>query len=264
MAIKVAAEFKKISKDMSKSWNAMKERAKEMTFEGIPAGTYHAIPTDGEINISQNGRLQCMIEYTITEGEYEDRTVRSYDGLDNDGVAYFLKRIENMGYSFNELEFNEIPQLIEAILSEKPVLRIKVKYKGDSTFPSVTVLGTVDFSPVEEKSKTKATETEPKSTSEKTEPEPEDSDEEDEEETEEETEEEESEEEETEEDTEEEIELEEGMNCAYRSKKDNGKRVEGVIKTVDGDNGVVKVKRNDTGKIATVDPSDESVEFEIL
>ena len=86
--------------------------------------------TDGEVNESQAGRLQCYLEMTILEGEEQGESFRKYYGLDEKGMEFLFKDLARLEVEMPD-DITLLPGTLEQIVKAAPMLSIRVKEKGE-------------------------------------------------------------------------------------------------------------------------------------
>ena len=144
-----AAKLKKLSK----TWKAAKERANEGGGQDeFEDGRYLAKIVGAEIGESANsGRSQIDWSYKILEGDYKDKVKHDYAGLDTEMNQMFVAQaIAKLGYEVPD-EMEDLDEILKEIVKEKPIVRIRLKTKGE--FQNVTldkVLGKDEASEAEE------------------------------------------------------------------------------------------------------------------
>lgn len=125
------AKLAKLKKDWGKAKSEAGQAPQGGDFKQIPPGRYDAQISDGEINESQNGRLQAYIEVTVLEGENAGETQRKYWGLDKpEHLQYFHRDIMRLGYEVPD-DPEELETLLKEIVKDKPKLRIRIKENGE-------------------------------------------------------------------------------------------------------------------------------------
>lgn len=95
-------------------------------------GRFDTQITDGEVNESQNGRLQCFLEFTILDGEFKGEAFRNYWGLeaDADKLSYLIKDMARLGEEVPE-DLEEIEEFIAGIVKKKPKVKVRRVEKGE-------------------------------------------------------------------------------------------------------------------------------------
>lgn len=82
-------------------------------------------------NSISSGRLQLMTEFEIVEGPEAGQTVRSYDGLETeDGLFFLMRKLAKLGQEVPE-DITDVEPVCEKIEKEKPVVRIRLRTKGE-------------------------------------------------------------------------------------------------------------------------------------
>ncbi len=120
-------------KKLGTNWKKASARdTKQFAGSEIEDGRYIAAITLMEINESMSsGRLQCHIEYSITDGPETGTTIHSYDGLETeDGLFYFQRKLAKLGVAIPD-DPAALPDACARIEKEKPIVRIRVKTKGE-------------------------------------------------------------------------------------------------------------------------------------
>jgi hypothetical protein len=117
---------------LGKDWKAASARDAKQFGSELEDGRYIARITDCEIQESMSsGRLQVMWEHTVVEGPDTNATIRSYDGIETeDGLFYLQRRIARLGKQVPENP-SDLENVITQLAKEKPIVRIRVKTKGD-------------------------------------------------------------------------------------------------------------------------------------
>lgn len=94
-------------------------------------GRFDTQVSGGEVNESQNGRLQAYLEYTVLDGEFKGETFRSYYGLEKEeSIAILLKDIQRLGFEVPE-SIDEVEDKLEEIVKAKPKIKVKRVQKGE-------------------------------------------------------------------------------------------------------------------------------------
>jgi hypothetical protein len=118
---------------MKSNWKKAAKRDPN-TFSGseVEDGRYIARIEAMSIDQSMSsGRLQMMTEFKIIEGPETGQTVRSYDGMETeDGMFYLMRKLARLGQEVPD-DPTELESLCEKIEKEKPVVRIRLKTKGE-------------------------------------------------------------------------------------------------------------------------------------
>ena len=123
----MSAELKK----MRDSWKAAKEEAKDLSGLTFPDGVYEVQVVSADLGYSKAGRFQAHFEYRITEGEYEGKSIHSYEGLKTPtNLAYFLNKIGRFGYDANALTPDDLPEVLEGIASDQREVTLTVVTKN--------------------------------------------------------------------------------------------------------------------------------------
>lgn len=86
--------------------------------------------TDGEVNESQSGRLQCFFALTILEGEHAGESFRKYYGIDDKGMEFLLKDLQRLESDLPD-DISLLEDTIAAIVKQAPMLNVRVKEKGE-------------------------------------------------------------------------------------------------------------------------------------
>ena len=86
--------------------------------------------TDGEVNESQAGRLQCYFGLTILEGEEAGNTFRKYYGIDEKGLEFLLKDLQRLEMDMPD-DITLLEGTIAQIVKARPMLNVRVKEKGE-------------------------------------------------------------------------------------------------------------------------------------
>jgi hypothetical protein len=126
-------ELKQKLRDAKKAYKRSKKAAEESAgFTDYDDGRYIAKLTDASIGESQSsGRLQTMWTWTFMEGEYENQTVRDFDGMDSEeSMVWFRRKIARLGFEAPD-DFDTIDELIKEIANANVVARIRLKTKGE-------------------------------------------------------------------------------------------------------------------------------------
>lgn len=93
-------------------------------------GRYKVRITDGEVNESQSGRLQCFLGLTIAEGEFAGQEFRKYYGLDEKGLEFLVGDITRLERETpDNLELLE--DLLKEIVAANVMVNIRVKENGE-------------------------------------------------------------------------------------------------------------------------------------
>lgn len=127
--------FKQAMAKAKKGWKKAQKRVEDNPgFVEVEDGRYKATIEKMELGQSKSsGRLQCSITYKILEGEYKGQRVFDHQGLDSeDNLYYFGLLLAKFGYELPE-NFEDIEDILEAIVKDEPVVRITVKTNGDFT-----------------------------------------------------------------------------------------------------------------------------------
>ena len=116
-------------------WNKAKTRATQEGpggIEDIDDGRYIARLTSAEVGESKSsGRLQVGWTYQIAEGDYKGRRKMSFDGMETEqNLVYLAKNINRYGYECPD-DLEQIEALLQEIVKEKPLVRIRLKTRGE-------------------------------------------------------------------------------------------------------------------------------------
>lgn len=127
--------FTKKLKEAGKMWGKAKERAEsEKAFQNdeFEDGRYVVCLSDAKLAESKtSGRLQVGWAHVFTEGEYKGKTKWSYDGLESeDNLMWLGRKLQRLGYEIPE-DFDEVQAVLDKITKEKPLVRIRLKTKGE-------------------------------------------------------------------------------------------------------------------------------------
>lgn len=134
-------DFKKILAGANKNWKNAKKRVaeREPTFQEYDDGRYLARLIGADLGQSGSGRNQIDFTWKFLDGEYTGKVKHDYQGLDNEDNLYYLGlRIEQFGYESPD-DLGDLPELLKAIVKEKPVCTIVLKTKAGSDFQNVYI-----------------------------------------------------------------------------------------------------------------------------
>lgn len=114
-------------------WKDARARANDGgSFENHPDGKYIGRLSTAELGHSEAGRFQVKFEYAITEGELAGQSAYKYMGLDKDeSLGWMAKELVRLGVDATELEIEELPKALEGLVKSKPLVRFKLKTKGE-------------------------------------------------------------------------------------------------------------------------------------
>lgn len=144
---------KKLQAKLNKAkglWAGAKEKASQSTgFAEFEDGRYLARLVSAEIGEAKSsGRLQVVWQWKFAEEPYKGQSKFAYDGLETaDNLMYVARAISKFGYEVPD-DLGELEALLNAIVNEKPLCRIRLKTNGD--FQNVYIDTTID--PADEQS----------------------------------------------------------------------------------------------------------------
>lgn len=113
-------------------------------YENLPVDTYNMQLTQAFVNQSKGKRNQTNFDWKVLEGEYADKTHRSFDNLDHEvGLAIFVQNMEKMGVDASECEsLEDIDAMVKNIASKGPIFTITIfEKKGYVNTKLVEFLG---------------------------------------------------------------------------------------------------------------------------
>lgn len=133
---KVDPKILKQLKAKAGAWDKAKARAndKQGDWENLPDGKYIAQLAGAEINNSQgeSQRLQVKMEYVVKEGEQQGNSIFKYLGLDKEeSLDWMAKELVRLGVDASQLSIEELPDVLEKLLVNKPTVRLKLRTKGE-------------------------------------------------------------------------------------------------------------------------------------
>ncbi len=139
-----SSKYKERLAAMSGSWE-QSQGAYDQMFGGvdIPEGVYQARLQGAKILESKSSqKLMIRREHLITEGEYKGMVAWDNMMLETpNGLVYVRRWIEMMGYQCPQAgNFEEIEDVIEAILNESPDVKVRLTRDGDFTNIAVAEL----------------------------------------------------------------------------------------------------------------------------
>lgn len=143
----MGSKYKERLAAMEESWN-QSQGAYDQMFGGvdIPEGVYEARLQSARITESKSsGKLMIRREHLITEGEYKGMVAWDNMMLETpNGLVYVRRWIEMMGYECPSAnEFENLEDIIEAIVNESPDVKVRLTRDGDFTnIAIVELLGT--------------------------------------------------------------------------------------------------------------------------
>ncbi len=101
----------------------------------LPDGDYICRLQSATLTESKSsGRPQIAWAYTILVGDLVGEIARDYDGLDKeDSLLWLARKLRKYGYDPANVNFVELPAILEELTAEKPLIKIKAKTKGEYT-----------------------------------------------------------------------------------------------------------------------------------
>ena len=216
---------KEVSKsELKKMFSSAYETKDEVSNFQPDEGKYPTRYNGAKLEKSQSsGRWQIHYVIVFMNGEYKGKKLHSFDGVDNEqSMRFAIKRLEAMGFDVEE--FDELEDTLKKIEKKKPAVWTKVKQSGDYT--NTFALGLMTEEEVEEAEEGGESDDKKEEKEEKEDKKKED------------------------------VSFEKGDKVKFENKE--GDDVEGVIKSIDGDDVIVK---DDDGEKHEVDIEDlEKVE----
>ncbi len=245
-----------------KVWgNVRKERPEDNNQFEQPEGTFMAVVTQAEMAMTSSTNRPCVKwQVGITEPEEnEGKIIYITDCYDTEGGAAMLqRRIASLGYEVPD-DLDDLEEVLQQIVEDAYVIKIRCKTavskKDDQEYYNVNILKVMsyryDFDTKEEIDDVDDDEEE-EPEEEEEEPEEEEPEEEEPEEEEDDVDDDDDEEDDVDDD-EEEVELEEGATVEFEL---DGEDVQGIVKSIDEDAGIVKVKVDGIRALQKVDFDD--------
>ncbi len=133
----LAAWLKKSKTKWAETAAATKEKGLS-TYERLPDGKYVARVTSVEVGTSDSGRNQIKWGHTIAEGEFRGEKVYAYDGLDHeDSLEWLSKKVLRFNVDPTEIDIENLQVELDALISDKPAFKIRLKTKKDSDYQDV-------------------------------------------------------------------------------------------------------------------------------
>jgi hypothetical protein len=128
------SKFQKKLAAAQKNWTKAKTRAEEggSGFTEIEDGRYYARLVGAEITEAKSsGRLQVAWKYKIVDGDYKGETKMDFDGLETEDNQVFIgRKLKQYGYALPD-DLQEVEQILDALVKEKPLVRIRLKTRGE-------------------------------------------------------------------------------------------------------------------------------------
>jgi preprotein translocase subunit YajC len=218
------AMFKRRLASLGNTFQKAQEEAKKSTRNeaAVPDGRYIVQVMDAELTVSQvTDRLQIHWVWQVREGEHAGLDLHSWDGIETEmNLTFLCRTLARLGYDIDQLEIKDLDELLADLKATQPTVRIRVRTKDEFTNIFVEKL-------------LEAAEAEDEDEEDEKEGEEEDADEE-------------------EAEDEDEATLEIGVAVKWTNTK--GEDLTGKVTEVSDT--VVKVKRDDTGKVAKVPPGE--------
>lgn len=133
--------------ELSKSWEEAEDTGGG--FFELPEGEYEVIISDIEIGYSKNDRLQIVYSLTIIEGEYKNKIVKKFAGLDDPDRLGFVKGdLKRLGIECDNLE--DLPEVLDNQAKGLTVLiACKKTTKGEITYTNIYFNKVLDEVPEE-------------------------------------------------------------------------------------------------------------------
>jgi hypothetical protein len=132
---------------MKQNWDAATEDAKnfdpgEADF-GFPPGSYVARLIKAELTQSQtSGNVQVKWTFRGLAGDIDGTIHSTWENLSTpENFIYLAKKLVRLGYELDEVDVEELPEMLEDISKNQPVVKISVKANGD--FPPNVYLNQV-------------------------------------------------------------------------------------------------------------------------
>ena len=138
---------------LSKMWK--KSVAQQATYSVVADGNYVGDLKEMKLGQAKNtGRIQVVSTYEIADGDYQGKTVKRFDGLDNEtSMGYFKGYCEIIGLDIPEdLELLQ-DTMDEFVANNTDLFNITVKTtkgEGDKTYSNVYVNGISEYTKAEE------------------------------------------------------------------------------------------------------------------
>lgn len=121
----------------SRTYKANLKKGKENAGVALPAGMYEGKVLSLSIGESQSKKVIATIKMSVVNHEeFENQKVTSFFQLEGEGLSFTASALYRMGYDFSD-SMDEIIEILEEIGEEKPVLKLRVTEKDDSTFVNI-------------------------------------------------------------------------------------------------------------------------------
>jgi len=116
------------------NWKKASERESQFGEFPLDDGRFIAKISLMEVNESMSsGRLQVHTEFEVVEGPDTGTSCHSYEGLESeDNLFYLQRKLAKMGQEVPD-DPSDLEEICKKVSKEKPVVRIRVKTKGEFT-----------------------------------------------------------------------------------------------------------------------------------
>lgn len=122
-------------KGLNEAWGNAQTAAKESRgfTNDIEDGKYFARLVGAEVGESQTSqRVQISWQYAIAEGEHQGKLLRDYDGLETEqNLTFVLRKLDTLGYDIEDMNAKDLEDVLADIVKSRPLVRIRVKTKGE-------------------------------------------------------------------------------------------------------------------------------------
>lgn len=102
-------------------------------YENLPDGAYQVRLDVAEVGQSQNGRPQIKYEMTVVSGEFSNRKLWKYDGLDNaQSIGYTRGGLARLGIEADSV--HDLPEELEELIGTYATVTVKTKGEYTNTY----------------------------------------------------------------------------------------------------------------------------------
>lgn len=126
--------FAKQLREMKERWNKGKQESKKPGFgEGttLTKGQYATRLTTAKLINTEKGP-SVVFEFTCVRGDQTGEKGVRFAGMDTDDRIIYLQRdLRKLGQEVDELDIEQLPAMLKALVDEKPGVRITVKESGE-------------------------------------------------------------------------------------------------------------------------------------